>query len=172
MVDLVDILDGKAQPYFAHDSDDDAPGPSAKAQTSAIDQVSVDTGAVSDAEMGAESEEETDAGESSDAEDDYDDEEEHEGAISASDDDDDDDAKPGALDSLTAFVSTLDASAKRKADEAEPVSGVQPPPARRRRLLPERTEAGTEGEFAARMGSGRGNLCLTLCSPLTCNLCS
>ena len=56
---------------------------------------------------------------------------------------------PEALDQLNDFVSNLDVtSKKRKAiDEVGPSADV---PARKRRLVKERTEAGAENEFRAR----------------------
>ena len=88
-----------------------------------------------------------------DDEDDEDDEEEVEEEadaeqISASEAEDEGDAS--ALDNLERFVTSLDAGQKRKSPEPE--AGGAAPKAKKRRLLPERTEAGEENEFAAHVG--------------------
>lgn len=169
MVDLVDILDGKAQPYFADDSDEGAePGnaasPKAKKQAPrpppppglifgeapASDEDDVmasadETGSGSEANEGTSDASEESEGDEADAVDDA-----H--TISASDDDAT--IGGGALDGLSAFISTLDVSAKRKAESDVPPAGAPAERPRKRRFVQDQTEVGTENEFAARMSTG------------------
>lgn len=88
--------------------------------------------------------------EEADNEEDDEDEDEgvDEGQISASENEDEGDVS--ALDHLERFVTNLDAGQKRKSPEPE--AGVEAPKAKKRRLLPEQTEAGEENEFAAHVG--------------------
>ena len=65
-------------------------------------------------------------------------------------DGEDDDQQSAALDALGDFIGGLETtsgSKKRKADELEPSTEERAP--RKRRVLRERTEGATEGEFAS-----------------------
>ncbi|KAI0652546.1 Utp14 protein-domain-containing protein [Trametes meyenii] len=92
-----------------------------------------------------------------------------EGELSQDEGDDEDDVDSvsegeegqddSALQELESFVTGLDAGQKRKAPDevdAEPEQNAKR--ARKRRLLPDRTEAGAENEFAAPSGEGKLNL--------------
>ena len=83
------------------------------------------------------------------------DEEEEAHIVSASEDEDEGEEGSNALQELESFVTGLDAGQKRKApDEDDAVAdGADSKRARKRRLLPELTEAGAENEFAAVLGS-------------------
>ena len=65
-------------------------------------------------------------------------------------DGEDEDRQSAALDALGDFISGLETTSslkKRKADELEPSAEERAP--RKRRILQERTEGATEGEFAS-----------------------
>lgn len=162
MVDLVDILDGKARPYFADDSDDDddTSGDSKKGKskkTALSHPISLTAHSDKDEEM---------------ASDDGNDSASHEDAsslgsedeavidvmdyISASENDEPD--EEGPLEDLSAFISNLEAGVKRKVDYATagtaPVEAAEERP-RKRRFVQDRTEVGEENEFAARLPTGK-----------------
>lgn len=178
MVDLVDILDGKAQPYYAHDSDEDnASDDAVRSKTKELARLPPPGLSAEDASR----ESDEDEGMASDRSDDVmpegledgEDADEDDASPSGSDEevavedadsilasDDNEDAEGGALDGLSAFISTLDTGAKRKADEVgmENVTGevVEQRP-RKRRFVQDRTEVGAENEFAARLPAGKSS---------------
>lgn len=142
MVDLIDILDGKAKPYFASDSEDDEGGHS-KSSESKQDGITSAPNAPSEDESDSDEEEN---GPTSIAHNN------HPGMLelSISDADEASDAE-GALDHLSSFITSLDSKGKRKADEhTEPAITERP----RKRRVKEITEGVPENEFAARMGTG------------------
>ncbi|KAL0952160.1 hypothetical protein HGRIS_008776 [Hohenbuehelia grisea] len=134
-IDVLDILDGKGDPF----DEDEVAGLSSGASTSRPAE--------------ADSEEEDPASENDDA--DSAEEDAQGGAsISASDLESDDDVNGEALDELQDFITQLNpltASTKRKAlDESE----ASAKPVKRRHVIKERTEAGAESEFGAFNSSG------------------
>jgi hypothetical protein len=134
MVDLLDILDGKAKPYFAPDSDDEevSQHDTAKAaDTAAPDDDSV----IQDNEDSSGSEDH--AGDDTEM-------------LAASDDDSP--VAEEALDHLSHFISGLDASNKRKVDEMEQPAA---PPRPTKRRVKEVSEGVPESEFVARMPAGK-----------------
>ncbi|KAI0713127.1 Utp14 protein-domain-containing protein [Cerioporus squamosus] len=145
-IDVLDVLDGRGE---AEDEDDmggvvEQAGPGGKTGGERMGVRSEDEDAdMDDEDEGSDSEE--------------DDDEEEEGIVSASEDEEEAGGDV-ALQELETFVSGLDAGQKRKApDEDETRDGDGTARARKRRILPERTQAGAENEFAA-AGGGKLNL--------------
>ena len=174
MVDLVDILDGKAQPYFADDSDEDdgvTDVNSAKTSSAAPSLVTASALPVGDEDESDDNEFMVDADDAGSAFDEEDQEEASgagaedadaaDGAVSASDDDGS--VGDGALEGLSAFISTLDSGSKRKVDDREPGGETAEAAnrSRKRRIIQDRTEVGAENEFAARMSAGARLLVLS-----------
>ncbi|KAI1790907.1 Utp14-domain-containing protein [Ganoderma leucocontextum] len=148
-VDILDVLDGRGEP----DSGDDM------GEVKREGQVSAKTNR---REVEDEGDDEEDADEdmegSEEDSDEQSDEEEGGKMVSASEDEEGQEGD-NALQELETFVSGLDAGQKRKApDEEDASDGGDSKRARKRRLLPERTEAGAENEFAAALGGGKLNL--------------
>ncbi|KAF5352803.1 hypothetical protein D9756_006229 [Leucocoprinus leucothites] len=124
-IDLLDVLDGKGEIDMGSDDDKRPKTPRQK-----------------DSE-----DEEEDEGEEEDEEEEEQEEDDQE-AFAASGDDD----APEASEEFQKFISGLDTTTKkRKADEAESSTGesTKDSRSRKRRLIAERTEAGTEDEFRA-----------------------
>ncbi|KAI0714788.1 Utp14 protein-domain-containing protein [Earliella scabrosa] len=139
-IDVLDVLDGRGEP----DSGDDT---GSVEKQEALPPKGSKTG-------GEDEDEELDGTEDSGSEEEEPDEEDEGGHIvSASEDEGD-----GALQDLEKFVSGLDAGQKRKAPDEDGVLAEETQRARKRRLLPERTEVGTENEFAPALGGGKLNL--------------
>ncbi|RPD64660.1 Utp14-domain-containing protein [Lentinus tigrinus ALCF2SS1-7] len=148
-IDVLDVLDGRGEP-----EDEDNMG-----HIEEQDRLRGKAGRVG-ADPGSEDEDEDmddeDAGSEEDEEEDDDDEGDH--LVSASEDEEGGGGDV-ALQELETFVSGLDAGQKRKApgeDETADTDGASR--ARKRRVLPERTEAGVENEFAAALSGGKLNL--------------
>lgn len=139
-IDVLDILDGRGEPYIEEREGADIAG------GNGADQGSVELD--EDVHMLRQHEENSDN--SSEGEDEAEDEEDQaqSGDIAVSADEDEDGDSPAALEDLQTFISRLDATAdsgsgrKRKA-EAE--VGQDAPP-RKRKAITERTEAGKESE--------------------------
>ena len=126
--DVLDVLDGRAEPL----SDDEPPAAHVRPNETSR--------ASSNEEEGAD-----------DNEDDQDLDPEPEDQLMPSDNE----ADVGALQTLGQFISNLDSSSKRKTSEDEGVAvGENIAPRKKRKLLKERNEAGTENEFAASGGVG------------------
>jgi hypothetical protein len=141
MVDLLDILDGKAKPYFASDSGDEDSGELIKGEPP------VNASPQAGPSMQNASDEDSEEGSGSDGDEDDDDDADM-FAVS----DDDAPVAEEALDDLSNFISGLDASSKRKADAIEqPAVAARPP---KRRVIKEVSEGVPESEFAARMPTG------------------
>ncbi|PIL31303.1 hypothetical protein GSI_06001 [Ganoderma sinense ZZ0214-1] len=148
-IDVLDVLDGRGEP----DSGDDM---------GEVERRNQDSAGASRRQAKDEEDEEEDADEgmegSDEDSDEESDEEEERNMVSASEDEGGEEGD-NALQDLENFVSGLDAGQKRKApDEDDAQGGDGSKPARKRRLLPERTEAGAENEFAAALGGGKLNL--------------
>ncbi len=147
-IDVLDVLDGRGEP-----EDEDETGGAAKQSDPGKKVGREDMGLGS----GDEDEDMDDEDEGSGSEEE-DGEDEGEDLVSASEDEDDAGGDV-ALQELETFVTGLDAGQKRKApDEDETRDGDGTARARKRRILPERTQAGTENEFAA-LGEFMVNLC-------------
>jgi U3 small nucleolar RNA-associated protein 14 len=145
MVDLLDILDGKAKPYFASDSGDEDSGELIKGEPPG--NISPQVGP----SLQNASDEDSEEGSGSDEDEDEDDD-----ADMLSVSDDDAPVAEEALDDLSNFISGLDASSKRKADAIEqPAVAARPP---KRRVIKEVSEGVPENEFAARMPTGLSSL--------------
>ena len=156
-VDVLDVLDGRGEP----DSGDDMGEVERGGQVAAT---------VNRREAEDEEDDERDADEdmegSGDDSDEQSDEEEGVNMVSASEDEGDE-GDDSALQELENFVSGLDAGQKRKApDEDDAQDGGDSKPARKRRLLRERTEAGAENEFAAALGTFYYAHILSCCAKL------
>ena len=156
-VDVLDVLDGRGEP----DSGDDMGEVERGGQVSATvnrrkaEDEEVDKGDVDDDMEG-----------SADDSDEQSDEEEGGNIVSASEDEGGE-GDDSALQELENFVSGLDAGQKRKApDEDDAQDGGDSKPARKRRLLRERTEAGAENEFAAALGTFYYAHILSCCAKL------
>ncbi|KAI0673820.1 Utp14 protein-domain-containing protein [Trametes maxima] len=138
-IDVLDVLDGRGEP----ESEDDKPEVEG-AGTSFIQAENI-SGDEEDDTMG-------DEGEVSEDEENDDDDEEMDSTSEGAADEQDD----SALQELESFVTGLDAGQKRKApDEEDDKNGGNAQRARKRRLLPEFTEAGAENEFAVPSGEGK-----------------
>ncbi|KAM5539977.1 hypothetical protein V8D89_006480 [Ganoderma adspersum] len=148
-VDVLDVLDGRGEPDSGDDKGEVERGGQVSAtgnRREAADEED-DQGDVDEDMEGSEDDSE---GQS--------DEEEGGNMVSASEDEGGEEGD-SALQDLENFVSGLDAGQKRKApDEDDAQDGGDSKPARKRRLLPERTEAGAENEFAAALSGGKLNL--------------
>lgn len=143
-IDVLDVLDGRGEPDSGDGMGEVEKGGQSPAKANRR-EVEDDGDDERDADEDMESSEE-DSDERSD-------DEEQGNMVSASDDDEGQEGD-GALQELENFVSGLDAGQKRKApDEDDAQDGGDSKPARKRRLLPERTEAGAENEFAAALGT-------------------
>lgn len=144
-IDVLDVLDGRGE-------SDSEKGAGATQKQSAKTQLdarhAVEDGDDDDDDMGS------DEGSVSDEEDE---EEEGDEIVSASEDGEDGET---ALQDLENFVSTLDAGQKRKASDEDQHDGTDDKRPRKRRLLPEMTEAGAENEYAAAPGKFPPNLCM------------
>ncbi|RDX46820.1 Utp14-domain-containing protein [Lentinus brumalis] len=146
-IDVLDVLDGRGEP-----EDEDETGGAVKQSGPGKKTGREDMGLGS----GDEDEDMDDEDEGSGSEEE-DGEDEGEDLVSASEDEDDAGGDV-ALQELETFVTGLDAGQKRKApDEDETRDGDGTARARKRRILPERTQAGTENEFAA-LGGGKLDL--------------
>lgn len=141
-IDVLDILDGRGEPYIEeHEYADIAGGKGA-------DQGSVEP--AEDAHMLTQHEENSDN--SSEGEDEAEDEDEEieaqSGDIAVSADEDGDGDSPAALEGLQTFISRLDAtvdSGGERKRKAEAEVGQDAPP-RKRKAIREKTEAGKESE--------------------------
>jgi U3 small nucleolar RNA-associated protein 14 len=150
MVDLLDILDGKAQPYFASDSDDDAEIEHEESALAASRRKSKDDGEDISPHFEDDSEQDEESG--SDAEDN-----DGDALMESAPEEDEQEAADEALANLSQFVSGLDTTSKRKVADTEELKDAPP----RKRRIKEMTEAGPESEFSARAASG-------MCSPECC----
>ena len=142
-IDVLDVLDGRGEPEDEDDTGrvEKQDGPAGKDKRRGEPDVDPEGEEenMDDEDAGSRSEEEGD--------DDEDEDEESDHIISASEDED---VGEAALQELETFVSGLDAGQKRKVpDDDGTVDTVAASRARKRRVLPERTEAGAENEFAA-----------------------
>ncbi|KAI9060478.1 Utp14-domain-containing protein, partial [Trametes sanguinea] len=146
-LDVLDVLDGRAN------LEGEEVNPEAgKARTSSQQQEAAqpEEKGDEDEEMGSGEDEEDDEEDDDDDEEDDDDQ-----MLSPSEDEGDE----SALQELESFVTGLDAGQKRKApDDEDSKDAADAKRARKRRLLPERTEAGAENEFIASSGAGKVNL--------------
>lgn len=144
-IDVLDVLDGRGEP----DSGDDM------GNVEKQEHLSDEGKNTSSAEMVDDEEDEVQDGDGSDESGSEEDIAEEEGngnhIVSASEDEDE--VGDSALQELDTFVSGLDAGQKRKAPDEDDARDVEAQRARRRRLLPERTETGVENEFAATSGT-------------------
>ncbi|KAH9897707.1 Utp14 protein-domain-containing protein [Cubamyces lactineus] len=146
-IDVLDVLDGRGEPESENEQGEVEKEGAQKAQAS---KKMTDT---DEEDEGMDSEEDGDSDEGSEEEGEDEDEE----MISASDAEEEGD--DSALLDLENFVSGLDAGQKRKVpDDEDGKDGEDVKRARKRRLLPERTEAGAENEFVASSGTGKLNL--------------
>lgn len=146
-IDVLDVLDGRGMPDLG---EDDATG-SATEATKDADARAVGARVSRAHEVngdGSEGEDDEEDGGDDDSDDDSDDEDD-DLAMSGSDEDLD----PSAIDNLTAFVSGLPSTSKRKAP-AHQEEGQPPPdgqrPSKKKKFIPERTESGVENEFGVR----------------------
>ncbi|KAI0654444.1 Utp14 protein-domain-containing protein [Cubamyces menziesii] len=147
-IDVLDVLDGRGEP----ESEDER----GKAQREDVqkERASRKTAEADEEDEEMDSDEEAHS-EEEDSEEGGDDEDEE--MISASEVEEEGD--DSALLDLENFVTGLDAGQKRKApDDEDGKEGEEAKRARKRRLLPERTEAGAENEFIASSGAGKLNL--------------
>ncbi|KAI0640105.1 Utp14 protein-domain-containing protein [Trametes polyzona] len=149
-IDVLDVLDGRGEPESEEDHGEvEREADSAKTLHRRKSKGDADQ------------DEENDSGESSDRsedEDEEDDSEDEDDRMASASEDEDAEEDDTALQELENFVSGLDAGQKRKApDEDDGKDGDEGKRARKRRLLPERTELGAENEFAAAPG-GKLNL--------------
>ncbi|KZT73253.1 Utp14-domain-containing protein [Daedalea quercina L-15889] len=142
-IDVLDVLDGRGEPENRDGMGNTQEG-EAK-QREPVDTADTSAEFNEDEEMRNEEDEEED-------EDEDEAEEERDQEISGSEEEDAL-GNASALDNLERFVTSLDAGQKRKSPEPEGQEVT--PGAKKRRLLPERTEAGEENEFAAHVGSGK-----------------
>ncbi|KAI0368900.1 Utp14-domain-containing protein [Pilatotrama ljubarskyi] len=143
-IDVLDVLDGRAEPESEEER-----GEVEREKAAGAHKGKMDEEADEDDEMLSEEE---------DDEDEEEEEGEDEPMVSPSEDEDGahDDS---ALQELEKFVSGLDAGQKRKApDEDDGKDAEEAKRARKRRLIPERTEAGAENEYAAPADGGKLNL--------------
>lgn len=144
-IDVLDVLDGRGEPEGGDDGrqgTENSPRHEASAETenaTRVDQYEDEEMQEPDDEEEEDDDEEEDEEEA---------EEPDEEQIFASEDEDVGDVS--ALENLERFVTNLDAGQKRKSPEPE--AGGAAPKAKKRRLLPEQTEAGEENEFAAHIG--------------------
>ncbi|TFY83338.1 hypothetical protein EWM64_g669 [Hericium alpestre] len=122
-IDALDILDGHGEANFGDDDEAEGREGAEKEQG----------GSAEDSESEDEQDEEGPAADED---------------ISLSGDEQETDAD--ALDGLGNFISTLETSKKRKAEDGPPVEDAA---RRKRRIIHERTEGGAENEFAAQAGS-------------------
>ncbi|KAI0334039.1 Utp14-domain-containing protein [Cubamyces sp. BRFM 1775] len=147
-IDVLDVLDGRGDP----ESEDER----GEVEREGVQKVPASRKALDadeeDEEMDSEEEGSSDEEDEEEGED-----EEDEEMISASDAEEEGD--DSALLSLETFVTGLDAGQKRKApDDEDGKENEEAKRARKRRLLPERTEVGAENEFVASSGAGKLNL--------------
>ena len=146
-IDVLDVLDGRGEPESADDDRQSTHSPTQGKASLAMDNTS-HADLSEDEKMQEPGSEEDDDDEDEVGEDEEEAEESDQEQISASEDEEGGDVS--ALDNLERFVTSLDAGQKRKSPEPE--AGETAPKAKKRRLLPERTEAGEENEFAAHVG--------------------
>ena len=155
-IDVLDVLDGRGEPYM---SDDESSKPSKEAAPSQKTLVGEDSDSKDNEEVGSggesEDDEEDDEDEDVGGDGDEDVEVDEENAISASEDEDVD---TDALDKLDAFVSSLETASKRKAGDDDTLSKDNTSIPKKRKLQPERTEAGLESEFGAKLAGMDLNL--------------
>ncbi|TBU39857.1 Utp14-domain-containing protein [Dichomitus squalens] len=146
-IDVLDVLDGRGE------SDSETGMGKAEREDQARR-----TAAGSGEEFDTDGDEDMEDSAEEDDDDEEEDEEEEAKIVSASEDEGED--GDDALQELESFVTGLDAGHKRKApdDDDAAVDGADSKPARKRRLLPELTEAGVENEFAATTGDGKLSL--------------
>ncbi|KAI0354648.1 Utp14-domain-containing protein [Trametes cingulata] len=146
-IDVLDVLDGRAEPESEEETGKvEKEKEGSKERGKARMEEDLDE----DEEMGSEEDGSEDEGEE-------DDDEEDDPMVSPSEDEAGED--DSALQDLENFVSGLDAGQKRKApDDDDGKDSEESRRARKRRLLPERTEAGAENEFAAPADGGKLNL--------------
>ena len=144
-IDVLDVLDGRGEPESGDEDRQDTHESTRSFALSAVKETShVDIPEDEEMqELGSEDDDDAEGGE-----DEEDAEESDQEQISASEDEDEGDVS--ALDNLRRFVTSLDAGQKRKSPEPE--AGDAVPKVKKRRLLPERTVAGEENEFAAHIG--------------------
>lgn len=137
-LDVLDVLDGRGEPYFGEESED-------KNVAKESRQSERDMKGQLNGEERKEGEDEE--GESSES--DADEDESNEDPFLPSDDDNEDN-----IDHLDSFIANLDsATRKRKADGDKPEPSETQEP-RKKRFLQARTEAGAENEFNVPMTSG------------------
>ena len=129
-IDILDVLDGRGEPDLGDEKE----------------EMETIEGAERNEDEDEDEAEDEDEDEGEDAAEEGSDEEGF--ALSADEED-----APEALEGLGTFISGLDTGKKRKADEAE-ASGD--PARRKRRIIQERTEAGAENEFAAKVSGMYG----------------
>ena len=142
-IDVLDVLDGRGDP----DSGDDM------GEVERQDQASA-KGNREGAEEGDGEGVDEDMERSEEDSDEQSEDEEETGIVISASEGEEDEGGDSALQELEHFVSSLDAGQKRKAlDEDDVQHGGDSKPARKRRLLRERTEAGAENEFAAALGA-------------------
>lgn len=143
-LDVLDVLDGRGEPYFGEESEDE--NVAKESRQSERDM----KGRLNGEEQKEEKDEEGESSESDADEDDSDGD-----PFLPSEDDNEDN-----IDHLDSFIANLDtATRKRKADDdiPEPPETQEP---RKKRFLQTRTEAGAENEFNVPMTSGMCFMCL------------
>ncbi|KAH9837381.1 Utp14-domain-containing protein [Rhodofomes roseus] len=143
-IDVLDVLDGRGEPH----SEDEA----AHLQGDLRKPVAATTHEGTE-ELAQDEDEEMRDGDDEDGEDEEEGEEGDEDEEISTSEEEGEGGDESALDNLERFVTNLDAGHKRKSPDAE--DGEPTQRAKKRRLLPERTEAGEENEFAAHVGSGK-----------------
>ena len=140
-IDVLDVLDGKGEAYIDDDDETSSKKDKIKETRGRNDKFLRDTEEGLERKESEEEREEISEEESEEEED----ESEEEQQISG----DEMDADLNALDSLGNFVSQLETSVKRKAEE-EKEEIVPQASKKKRKLLKDVTEAGVESEFGAR----------------------
>ncbi|KZT08788.1 Utp14-domain-containing protein [Laetiporus sulphureus 93-53] len=154
-IDVLDIMDGKAEPGSEDDVEGEREGDALR-RTKEQASKPISSHRV-DEDVDEEMDEVENGRRSGSEEEEGDEEEEEEGddqQISGSEGEDEE----ANLDDLARFVTTLDVGHKRKApddEDQEQRSGENAARARKRRILKERTEAGAENEFAAHVGGDK-----------------
>ena len=140
-IDILDVLDGRGEPDLGDEAAIGKVKPPPDLKTNGM-EINEDSDGDEDMDGSEEESGEEDA-----------DEQDEDVMVSASEAEDGEDGETALLE-LESFVSGLDAGQKRKApDEDDVHDGTDMKRTRKRRLLPERTEAGIENEFAPALGA-------------------
>ncbi|GJJ15677.1 hypothetical protein Clacol_009955 [Clathrus columnatus] len=144
-LDVLDVLDGRGEPYFGDESDDEK-ATKTSSQPKRYDKDHT-KGTRGNEEKNKEAEDEEDEESEESGDEDEDEDEAPENPFLPSDDDNEEN-----IDHLDSFIANLDTTRKRKADEdALEQTAAEAP--RKKRILKERTQAGAENEFNVRMTS-------------------